>query len=129
MERARQGIDSLRMHRFSRLFQGGQIKNTYAIRKVLHQILNHQIPDLELCVEPFGKGLLLDGDPLLLFGVGHLVCEGGGSGDLDEDVQFSAVGRGGACVGVLAQLLPPSAFGGSFAEEVVLFGRSGWQRG
>ena len=48
---------------------------TYTIAQVLDQVLNHQAPDVDLGVEPFGEGLLLDGNPMLLLSIGHV---GGG---------------------------------------------------
>lgn len=45
---------------------------TYTVAQVLDQVLNLQAPDVYLRVEPFGKGLLLDGDPVLLLSKGHL---------------------------------------------------------
>lgn len=45
---------------------------TYTVTQVLDQVLNLQVPDFYLGVEPFGEGLLLDGNPVLLLSKGHV---------------------------------------------------------
>lgn len=63
-------------------------RRTYTIAKVLDQILHLQSPAVNVGVEPFGEGLLLDGDPALLLSKRHLDEEllmrrfGGGEGSL-----------------------------------------------
>jgi len=48
-----------------------QVNQYYAIAEILYQVLDLQIPHFNLCVEPFGKCLLLDRNPSLLFSVRH----------------------------------------------------------
>lgn len=54
---------------------------TYTITQVLDQVLNLQVPDFDLGIEPFGEGLLLDSNPVLLLSKGHLgwSCSCGGA--------------------------------------------------
>lgn len=66
----------------------GEPRKTYTIAEVLDQIDHFQAPGLDLCVEPFRKRLLLDGDPALLLSKRHLGQKvlmrrfGGGKGGL-----------------------------------------------
>lgn len=98
---------------------GGTSAATYAIAEVLDQINDLQPPGLDLGVEPFGKRLLLDGDPALLLSKRHLGQEvlmrrfGGGEGGL-------WVGRlvlFGACASLAA-----TEQGGAGLEVVVVVG-------
>lgn len=93
---------------------------TYTIAQVLDQVVDLQPPGLNLGVEPFGKGLLLDGDPALLISKRHL----------GQEVLMRRLGGGEGGLGVRGLVLPAGApltsqGAGSEATVLVVTGTAG----